>query len=375
MQQERNPRHKPGGAISQVLARLLAASAALALTSCASLSPSGPNEEQILGAIHRAEARALARQNLPSAKRNPNGPDVLSGCLRAAHRPTGSPSAVSASPINEARLSAAAESLHDETIWATVVDNPAADQPATTQPAAAAVSLDLRNPRQVLKHDLKNMPKNLWNDAKKVFTNRDNLVVLLIAGGASLALRPEVDDDIEDKFDRARAFRSEWGDLAGVLGNPGLHLAAAGLWYLAGLQMQDVKTYEVGKTLFSAIAINGLTTLLLQVSAHTRAPNGELLAWPSGHTSSAFCFASVMDEAYGHWVGWPLYGIAGFVAFERLDDREHHFSDVVFGAALGWVIGHTVASGHAPEIFGGRIAPYADPVNQTSGIAWIKSIK
>ena len=226
-----------------------------------------------------------------------------------------------------------------------------------------------------ISHDLKAMPRNLWTDAMPTFTDTTNLMILGVAGGASLALRPEVDDDIEDKFDRSRALRPVWGDVFGALGNPGTHFALAGAWYLAGILQQDSKTYEVGKTLFSALTINGAVTMALKAAACTDAPNGEPWAWPSGHTSSSVCFAAVMHEVYGPWVGIPLYGIAGMVALERLDDREHHFSDVVFGAALGWVVGHTVATGHRPQIFGGDVLPYADPSAGTAGLVWVKTFK
>jgi hypothetical protein len=56
-----------------------------------------------------------------------------------------------------------------------------------------------------------------------------------------------------------------------------------------------------------------------------------------------------------------------------MDDREHHFSDVLFGAALGYIVGKTVARDHSPEILGGRIIPYVDPYHGTSGLAWLKS--
>jgi len=228
---------------------------------------------------------------------------------------------------------------------------------------------------QTILRDLKQTPAQIWTDTKRTYADRTNAVILLTAGGASLAMRCQCDDKIEDKFDRARTFNPEWGDLGGAISNPGTHFALAGLWYLVGTAQQDAKTYQVGKTLFSALIVNNLSTIALKAAANTDSPNGEPLAWPSGHTSSVVCFAAVMDQAYGHWVGWPLYGLAGFGAFSRLDDREHHLSDIVFGAALGWVVGHTVATGHEPEIFGGKILPYADPVNATAGLMWAKSFK
>ena len=40
---------------------------------------------------------------------------------------------------------------------------------------------------------------------------------------------------------------------------------------------------------------------------------------------------------------------------------------------MGIVIGHTVADGHHPEIFGGEITAYVSPESGASGIAWAKS--
>jgi hypothetical protein len=223
-----------------------------------------------------------------------------------------------------------------------------------------------------VRRDLELMPRSVWEDTKAVYTNPTNLVVLLSAGAASLAVRPEVDDDFEDSLRDKDIFKDDWSDAFGALGNPGMHFAAAGLWYLVGQQAQDVKTYEVGRTLFNALAINGASTMLLKLATLTHVPNGEPLGWPSGHTSSSVAFAVVMNEAYGPLAGIPLFGLAGLVAVERMDDEEHHFSDIVFGAALGYVVGYTVAKKHRPQIFGGDIVPYADPVSGSSGIAWVK---
>jgi len=223
--------------------------------------------------------------------------------------------------------------------------------------------------------DLKRIHLDLWEDTRRVYWNPTNAIILITAGGASLALRPEVDDDIEDYYDEHHTMSDGWRQTFGWLGNPAFHFALAGAWYLAGQQAQHAKTYEVGKTLFSALIINGLSTVTLKLAACTDGPNDEPFAWPSGHVSSAFTVAAVMHQAYGPWAGIPLYGVAGMVGLARMDDREHHFSDVIFGAALGLVVGHTVAGGHRPQIFGGDIIPYADPTNNSAGVAWFKMTK
>lgn len=222
--------------------------------------------------------------------------------------------------------------------------------------------------------DLKMAPKELWRDSKKTFGNPYNLVFLLGAGGASLALRPEVDDDIEDHYNRHHTFDGDWPDTFGAIGNPGVHFALAGAWYLTGQLMQEAKTYEVGKRMFSALTITGVTTILLKVAANTDSPNGESLSWPSGHVSSTMAMATVLNDAYGPLVGLPMFGLTGLVAVERLDDGEHHFSDVIFGAALGWVVAETVMKEHRPEVFGGELVPYFDPNRPSAGVAWVKNI-
>jgi hypothetical protein len=144
--------------------------------------------------------------------------------------------------------------------------------------------------------------------------------------------------------------------------------------YYVGQQMQHAKTYEVGKRMISALAITGASTMFLKVAANTESPNGEELAWPSGHVSSTMAIATVLNDAYGPLVGVPMFGLTALVGVERLDSEEHHFSDLIFGAALGWVVAETVMKEHRPEIFGGEIVPYVDPAGRHAGVAWVKPL-
>jgi len=252
---------------------------------------------------------------------------------------------------------------------------------STSEPAFYTEATQSRTDRgplpgfwDTMRRDLKRLPRSLWDDTKAVYTDPGNLVILGVAGASSLAVRCSgVDGKIDDSHGRHDTFQDEWSDAIGALGNPGTHFAMAGLWYLLGQQTQDDKTYEVGRTLFNALAINGVSTMLLKVAANTESPNGENLAWPSGHTSSSFTVAEVLNVSYGPWVGVPSYALATLAAFGRIDDREHDFSDVLFGAALGIVVGHTVADGHRPEIFGGEITAYVSPNSEAAGIAWVTS--
>jgi hypothetical protein len=226
-----------------------------------------------------------------------------------------------------------------------------------------------------VKRDVKDMPHDLWHDTKRVYTNPVSVGLLAAGVGGSIAVKESgPDDTVEDHYRPGHhTFSDGWRDFFDAYGNPGTHFAIAGAWYVLGEQLQDDKTYNVSKTLASALIINGISTYAGQAASWDRAPNGSWGTWPSGHTSSSFCIASVMDEAYGHVVGVPMYGLATLVAMERLDDRNHYFSDVVMGGVLGLVVGHSVASGRDPEFFGWKILPYANPEG-SSGVAFLKSM-
>ena len=116
--------------------------------------------------------------------------------------------------------------------------------------------------------------------------------------------------------------------------------------------------------------------MALKAATNTRTPDEERQGWPSGHTSSAFTVAAVLNEYYGPWVGVPSLALAGLVGYQRLDSRVHDFSDVVFGAMLGYVVGSSIERDNKaefPEIFGMQVVPFADPETGTSGIALMKS--
>ena len=264
--------------------------------------------------------------------------------------------------------------------FAGLVDEDQTDQPA--EPAGEPVAgHERRGPLpsfwETVKRDVREAPGDLWADTKAVYTSGSNLAILGLAYGGSLAIQETgPDGTVEDSFnDGHRTFGDDWRDAFGAAGNPGTHFALAGLWYVVGQQTQDDKTYEVGKTLFSALIINSLSTMVGKAATWDDSPNGEWGSFPSGHTSSAFTFASVMHEAYGPWVGAPLYALSALVGYERLESGEHYLSDVIMGGVMGLVIGHTVAGDREFELFGGEIQPYVDPYNGSSGIAWVKHFK
>jgi hypothetical protein len=211
--------------------------------------------------------------------------------------------------------------------------------------------------------DAKELPAMIWDDTVAAATDPGCLLLLAGAGVTGITLSGRGgNDQVEAHFTKHGHQLNKFWDLVGdVGGNPGTHFALAGALYFGSLARGDDRNYEVAKSMLSALSINGALTLALKGMAHTESPNGDENGWPSGHTSSSFCFASVLHRHYGPWVGIPLYLGAAYVGYERIDARNHDFHDVISGALIGLAIGHAVAAEHQPKVLGMDVLPYADP--------------
>jgi membrane-associated phospholipid phosphatase len=214
-----------------------------------------------------------------------------------------------------------------------------------------------------------------WRGFKVSYWNLENALVLTAAMGASVTIRETGVDDAIRRRTKGEDELASMSETIQIIGNPGTHFAGAGVLWLTSALVKDVREHEVAKSLADALAVNGVSTILLKVATNTHAPNGDDYAWPSGHTSSSFCVAAVLNEYYGPWVGVPSLALAGLVGYQRIDSRVHDFSDVVFGGFLGYVIGASIARDNKvelPELFGMKVLPFADPDTGASGLALLK---
>jgi hypothetical protein len=245
---------------------------------------------------------------------------------------------------------------------------PAPEVPATAPQAEAAEAdrwwqrpLAGRSFGQVVKDDLKLFPRELWKSTKDS-ANLPTLVVLLAAGGLSGVSRAEWDHDADHELHESHRFEFDRrNNIGGTLGNPFLHFGLAMATYGYSVQAQDDRLYGFSKSAMQALLLTDMVTAGMKVLAHDDSPNDEPHAWPSGHVSSTAALAGVVWEYYGWKAGLPMYLLTGWVATSRLNDREHWLSDVIFGAALGATIGHSVARGRLIEVGGFTVLPYVDP--------------
>jgi membrane-associated phospholipid phosphatase len=84
----------------------------------------------------------------------------------------------------------------------------------------------------------------------------------------------------------------------------------------------------------SAALTLGVTYGLKYTVNETR-PNGGSHSFPSAHTSISFSSAEFMRKRYGLEYGIPAYAAASFVAYSRVESREHYAHDVIAGAGIG----------------------------------------
>jgi membrane-associated phospholipid phosphatase len=119
--------------------------------------------------------------------------------------------------------------------------------------------------------------------------------------------------------------------------------AIAGLLFV-GQKSEDARFRSFTYSLAQGYVINQSIVLGLKTAVASRRPNGEnSMSFPSGHTAGAFTWATTVAHYYGWKAGIPAYLAATYVGFSRLDDRAHRLTDVVAGAAIGYVVGKTVS--------------------------------
>jgi len=76
-------------------------------------------------------------------------------------------------------------------------------------------------------------------------------------------------------------------------------------------------------------------------------------SFPSGHANAAFVLGSYLSALYPQARGiWYLVAVGCGVA--RIEDRRHYFTDILFGAATGWIIAQIVFSWVWPARLGKR---------------------
>lgn len=191
--------------------------------------------------------------------------------------------------------------------------------------------------RQVEPSNNQNIFKDIGGDfispvttkAKYVFYAGSALTLLLVAFEDHIS--DPAQKDIAEDHPLGRA--SHIGNLAGQM--------YPNLFYIFGMLLhgglsENKKSYNRASHMFKTTLYSSALTTMLKYTAREPRPSGNNKdAFPSGHTTTAFAFASVIGTEHDWPYGLAAYTMATFVAVSRMNDNQHLLHQVVGGATIG----------------------------------------
>ena len=146
--------------------------------------------------------------------------------------------------------------------------------------------------------------------------------------------------------------------------------AAAFATYLVGRVKKNEKATHIGIDELRALLESELIVQGLKYTVRRERPEGTGYAFPSGHAADSFAAATVLQRHFGAKAAIPTYILASYVAMSRLHENRHYLSDVIFGAGVGYMVGHTVTR-HGKGNFT-EFAMYPMAVPRGVGIAFTR---
>jgi PAP2 superfamily protein len=190
---------------------------------------------------------------------------------------------------------------------------------------------------------LARLPARVAHDTRQLVT-RAPLLTLGIGAALSAATHP-ADNAVERHLPKFGTV-DESLDAGSAAGDGWVQWTTAGVVYGTGLVLKKPRVADVGTRLVEAQLISGVFTQVVKYGFDRKRPDGGTLSYPSGHTSSSFATADILEQQYGWKIGALAYGAAACVSVSRLAEHQHYLSDIVFGAAIGIASARATGQGH-----------------------------
>ncbi len=171
--------------------------------------------------------------------------------------------------------------------------------------------------------------------------------ILLWGTGVTVALailEDQITDPIQDDTveDRPLGSASWVGDLAGQGIPNAAYVLGMGSYYVF-TRDPDAKNSTIAmveSSLYSTVAAHALKYVVHENRPDNKSGHRNYDSFPSGHTTSAFAFASTVVAQHGMWpYGFLASSLAAFSGFSRINDNRHYLHDVVGGITLGTAYG------------------------------------
>ena len=215
-------------------------------------------------------------------------------------------------------------------------------QPTSGLPARGAEEKPkvLADPPEFVSPTLKEFPSALLHSFAGLIDS-DNLVPAII--GASAAGVSALTDQRTKSYFRSHRRVKEVGEIGDKLGNGWVLAGISGALLATSYSGSNQKFRAMSFSLAQGFIMTETIVCSLKFGTNRYRPNGENEhSFPSGHTAALFTYATVISHYYGGKAWIPAYAVATLVGLSRIEKSKHYASDVVAGAALGYLIGRTV---------------------------------
>lgn len=207
---------------------------------------------------------------------------------------------------------------------------PALTVPGTPAPGPAPT----RDERRTLGRLPMNCLRNIGG-----LVSRDNVAPFL-AGGGLAGLSFALDDRGRQELKGSdlgglRSFGDKIGDAEVVISlTAGLFVAGR----IAGNRRFRDMTYDLAQ---AQLVVSAIGAPLKALVGRGRPNGSNNRSFPSGHSYSWFAIATVVERHYGIWASLPAFGLWTLTGLSRVANDAHYVSDVIGGAALGYVVART----------------------------------
>lgn len=179
--------------------------------------------------------------------------------------------------------------------------------------------------------------KDIGNDLASPVTTKAS-TYLYAGAGLTLALvllKQEISYPIQDHYANHPPLSknlAKTGDYAGqVIPNA---IYTGGMLLSGALGNKD--DYKNAEIMALATIYSGAVANIFKYTIREDRPgNGNKKSFPSGHTTTAFAFASVVGAEHSIYYAVPAYALAALSGFSRMNDNKHYLHDVVGGMTLG----------------------------------------
>lgn len=205
---------------------------------------------------------------------------------------------------------------------------------------SAARAEEIKEPKEGIENPHKLLPSwsTLGQDLISPVTTSAR-IPLITGAGLSIFFRL-TKSQIEDPIDNSLQNKNLLGDYSQIGDYSGRWIPNAAYFVgmlTYGLIADDARAKIRARMMLEATTFTSTVAVVLKQFVRQRRPGSlsNFKSFPSGHTSTAFAFASLVAAEHEWYWGVSAYALAGFVGFSRMNDRCHFLHDVLAGAAIG----------------------------------------